>query len=476
MLKRELPSTKLLIVDDVAPEDLAMLQALYSRSAESAEVHLEKVKQAGSGKFMSKFYVGYNHKSIADCGTTTMFIEGVSTLAAKAIQDWPLYSGQETSTRYIDMSKQRIVDPVGSQRSGEILQAWMRFYTSYQGRVEQTIRQRYPQSQQDSEATAQRMKKKSLDQLTAAERDEVEGAAKAAYEGAVKARTFDSLRGFLPAGITTQLSWHTNLRQAGDHLNLLAWHPSEEIRGIGRNLQQMFGEQYAASSGVGQAAVSAVTGGKDEREEWERRMTEQYAYSADIGFPQNEGYGFTTTILGGNLATYSEALRTRPRGAVLPHFLSDIGQLSWAFFLDFGSFRDIQRHRNGVCRMPLLTTEYGFEPWYLEQLDNDLAHEAKGLIAFLSGAISTITDDPVARQYYIPLGFRVPCQVTYALPAALYVMELRSGKTIHPTLRRVIHRMIGSFREEFPNVPLHVDMDPDDWSIRRGQQTILAKP
>lgn len=44
---------KLRIVDDLNPEDVAMLQALYSRSAESVDAHLEKVKQSGSGKFMS---------------------------------------------------------------------------------------------------------------------------------------------------------------------------------------------------------------------------------------------------------------------------------------------------------------------------------------------------------------------------------------------------------------------------------------
>ncbi|MCK4744611.1 FAD-dependent thymidylate synthase, partial [Candidatus Parcubacteria bacterium] len=98
------------IYDEFNPEDIAMMQALYSRSPKSAEEHAEKVKKSGSGKFMEKFYVGYGHQSIADCGSTTIFIEKVSILADKAIQDWPLYSGQETSTRYIDMSKQQIID------------------------------------------------------------------------------------------------------------------------------------------------------------------------------------------------------------------------------------------------------------------------------------------------------------------------------------------------------------------------------
>src|SRR5208282_1429716 len=85
------------------------------------------------------------------------------------------------------------------------------------------------------------------------------------YERAVKARSFDILRAFLPAGITTQLSWHTNLRQAGDHLNLLAKHPSAEVRNVGQALRGMFGDTYASSNGLGQAGVSAVTGNEEAR-------------------------------------------------------------------------------------------------------------------------------------------------------------------------------------------------------------------
>lgn len=482
VLKKELPGTKLFIVDDLPPEDLAMLQALYSRSAESVEVHLEKVAKAGSGKFMSRFYVGYNHKSIADCGTTTMFIEGVSTLAAKAIQDWPLYSGQETSTRYIDMSKQRIVDPVGTTESKAIHDRLMDFYRRNQGRVEATIRERHPRRREDSEAQSQRLFKKSLRALSEEERGEVEIAAKAAYDGSVKARVFDSLRGFLPAGITTQLSWHTNLRQAGDHLAALAKHPAEDIRDVGLALQAMFGEQYSSSSGIGQAGVSAVTGddnARKEREAWEQMMATHYTYTAGIALPSfadTRRVYLDDTINPEDLARYAKVLAERPRGCVIPHFLTDLGQLFFSFLLDFGSFRDIQRHRNGVCRMPLLTTEWGFEPWYIEQLDPELGKEAHTLLKELDRASIAVTRDRVDRQNYLPLGWRVPCQVAYGLPAAVYVLELRSGKTIHPTLRRVIHGMVAKFHESFPDFTLHTDMDPDDWTLRRGSQTITAKP
>jgi thymidylate synthase ThyX len=146
--------------------------------------------------------VGYGHASIADCGSTTIFIEGLSILADKAIQDWPLYSGQETSTRYIDMSKQDIIDPLSTPETKEILENWMSFYTKNSEIVQNHLKEQFPKQENEDEKI---------------------------YNKAIKARGFDILRGFLPAGITTQLSWHTNLRQAADKLAILQHNPLPEV-------------------------------------------------------------------------------------------------------------------------------------------------------------------------------------------------------------------------------------------------------
>lgn len=457
---------KIRIVDDLNPEDLAMLQALYSRSAESVDVHIEKVRASGSGNFMSKFYVGYGHKSIADCGSTTMFIEGVSLLAAKAIQDTPLYSGQETSTRYIDMSKQTIIDPVGTPESRAILDDWMTFYTTNQDRVATHVREMHPMRPDEDPAL---------------------------FERACKARAFDILRGFLPAGITTQLSWHSNLRQAGDHLTRLANHPLVEVRWIARGLRHHLGNRYT-SSGMGMS-LPMVSGESADtasatRAAWERAIGD-YTYSNGPSEALlRSGLGMVGRINGrswivyiddptmADLGGYHELVKTRPRGCVLPHFLSERARLNFEFLLDFGSFRDLQRHRNGVVRMPLLTTSCGFESWYLEQLTGtDLHKQAVDLILRQSKRIAALPCEAVEKQNYIALGFRVDANVTFGLPAAVYVMELRSSKTVHPTLRRKVHQMIGLFQSIWKpaDFALYVDMDPDDWSIRRGAQTIAER-
>lgn len=158
--------------------------------------------------------------------------------------------------------------------------------------------------------------------------------------------------------------------------------------------------------------------------------------------------------------------------------MSDLGQVTFRLDLDFGSFRDVQRHRNGVCRMPLLSAGRGvadFHPWYLGELDPRHAEEARQLVNEQAAEIAGVDARPEDKQYLAAMGSLVPCRLTYALPAAVYVMELRSGKMIHPTLRRAVQAMIDDFRRAHPSVRLHVDESPSDWDVRRGRQTIVER-
>ena len=166
---RQLPSGGIVLVLNtgaiIGPEAEAMLQALHSRSVGGIREHLKILAERGAEKFMSSFYVGYGHKSIGDCGTPTIFIEGVSMLAAKAIQDWELYSGQEASTRYIDFALQPFLDPC---RLGNIiLEKWREFYITSQGPVREHLKKLFPMQDGEKEAT---------------------------YENAIAARSFDILR------------------------------------------------------------------------------------------------------------------------------------------------------------------------------------------------------------------------------------------------------------------------------------------
>ncbi len=428
--------TKIFIYDEFNPEDNAMMQALYSRSSKSVVEHVEQVRKTGSGKFMEKFYVNYGHNSIADCGSTTIFIEGISMLADKAIQDWQLYSGQETSTRYIDMSKQPIIDPIGNDESKNIHNEWMNFYVSNQKKVNNHITKNYPRKENEDEKI---------------------------YEKAVKARTFDIMRGFLPAGITTQLSWHTNLRQANDKLSLTKYNPLEEVQKIASKIHELLKDKYSHS-------FSHKFYEKTEK--YRELSVKKYNYYNPNSTPD---FFYSTNIDNNELEKHEDIISKRPPKTNLPTFLAELGNMTFEFKLDFGSFRDIQRHRNGICRMPLLTTNFGFNDWYLEMLPDDLREEAKNLIEKQKERIEKLEISPEIKQYYIAMGFNVACKTTYGLPATIYTTELRAGRLVHPTLRKIAHKMHEAIQTKFPKIVQHSDLSLDDWDIRRGNQDIIKK-
>ncbi len=187
----------------------AMLQALHSRSTGGIKHHLKILKEKGAENFMEQFYVGYGHKSIGDCGSGTVFVEGISMLAAKAIQDWRLYSGQEASTRYVDFSEQKFLDPSKTKEGEEIMESWRKFYLDAQKPVQEHLKIQFPKKEHENEKI---------------------------YDKAIAARAFDITRSFLPAGATTNVAWRMNFRQFADEMMLLRHHPLEEVRDIaGKN-------------------------------------------------------------------------------------------------------------------------------------------------------------------------------------------------------------------------------------------------
>ena len=313
--------------DEFGPEALAMMQALYSRSAESVDVHVDRVRERGSSEFMESYYVGYGHASIGDCGVTTLFIENVSILACKAFQNNRLYSGQETSTRYIDFAKQDIVDPLDRPEAHEIQNNWLKFYLDIQAPLVASLKQRFPREADQKEKQ---------------------------WEKAIEARSFDIARGFLPAGITTQFSWTTNLRQAYDNLVLLKAHPLAEVREIANICLSELKTKYPSS--FGHREDEAVTAYHEE-------AARQFSYDRPTNdIPRSDGFGYNCEIRKSDLdARCADLLRKRPAAAGLPKELSAFGSYRCQFDLDYGSFRDLQRHRMMTIDWQQLCPEHGFD-------------------------------------------------------------------------------------------------------------------
>jgi thymidylate synthase ThyX len=457
------------VIDDQHPEDLAMLQALYSRSPASVTTHLEKLKQSGSGKFMENYYVGYGHASIGDCGATTVFIEQVSMLVAKAVQDNPLYNGQEASTRYLDFSKQSIVDPYESLPSAEILARWMEIYNRVLPLLTEGLKKHYPfnPTEYKSEKT---------------------------WNNALNARAFDIARALLPVGTTTLLSWSTSLRAARDNLRRLKHHPLPEVRETAQSIFARLFEKYPNSF-----KRDDMEGAATPRDAYAAQFAERthFVNAADI----SHQFGLTgddlKTINSGGIiaranvidlaglrANEKELLSERPKYAPLPWRLESYGRYNLIFLLDFGSYRDLQRHRNGVCQIPLIDGQFGMHPWHMQQfsqhlppaewatLQQDIAAQFTAIAALPQQGVKTT---PLLSQYLYPMGAQVLVHAAYSVPETVYIGELRSAKTVHPSLRPIAQKMLEVLERDIPGMALYGDRDAESWSAKRGEQTIASK-
>ena len=417
----------------------AMLQALHSRSTGGILSHLKVLEEKGAENFMERFYVGYGHKSIGDCGSATVFVEGISMLAAKAIQDWRLYSGQEASTRYVDFSEQNFIDPSNTAEGKEILENWRKFYLDSQDPVREHLKKQFP-------------KKDDEDQKL--------------YDKAIIARAFDITRSFLPAGATTNVAWRMNFRQFADELMLLRHHPLQEVKDIAEKTEEALKDMYPSSFGQ-----ERFPNTEEYNKKW---MQGKYYYENDSLKDFTFLYDNVDRKM---LSAYKDILESRPMKTELPMAIAECGVVGYEFLLDFGSFRDLQRHRAIVQRMPLLTRKHGFNEWYLNALPEDLKEKTKAFIKSQEEKIEKLGISEEEKQYYIAMGYRVPCRLSGDLKALVYLVELRSTRFVHPTLVEQMLKMIKSLKELFAKdgLVLHLDEEPNRFDVRRGQHDIVEK-
>ena len=413
----------------------AMLQALHSRSTWWIMHHLKVLEEKWAKNFMKNFYVGYGHKSIWDCGSMTLFVEWLSMLGAKAIQHSQLYSGQESSTRYIDFSNQKIMNPAWNKLWEQIQEQQRSFYLSILQPLKEDLEKRYPMQEWENEKV---------------------------YKKAIAAKAFDIARWFLPAGTTTNLAWHSNLRQIADRILALRHHPLDEIKKIWETILDVVETKYPSSFS------------HKKYEETEKYMdlvaNKLYFYEKD--YPTFEA---SSNLDKKVLEKYKDLIEQRPNEKTeLPVFLASAGTVKFKFLLDFGSFRDVQRHRAVYQQMPLHTDKIGFNSFYIEQLPKELQEKAIQHLQDIKEKTDKLEINELERQYYIPMWYNMTNEIVGTLPALVYLIELRSTRFVHPTLRKIAH-MMWEYLEKEHNIKMFLDKEEVDFDVRRWNQTIEIK-
>jgi hypothetical protein len=433
-------------------ECLCMLQAFYSRNPNPVEALLEQVQRLGPANFMSKWYIGYGHDSIGDSATDTLFIEGIADNEAEDLQNHPLARLQRASTRMMDFSKVVFILPTHArQEHRDYVESLRTFYLEAGPILEEHLIQKNGIN---------------LEAMTPQE--------KTATLASIKAARFDILRGFLPAGVSTNMSLTLSLRAFKDHLNQMQNFPNPRVQEIVKVVRTALQEKHPSSFPDRQTPEQGA---------WLNAFyssvnTPPTSFKDGVRIPLNEN-GDSVYFQTDDFSPLSmpkevlELLRTRPPRTPVPKEFNRYGTFCLSFMLDHGSARDLKRHNSLRKEYDRLSTAHGFESWYLDQLPSSLRERAVELLDMSPTLFEGMSDYDI--EYFMPMGYRVAFKITAGLADLIYLLELRCGDKVHPTLREPLRHVALYFEDIYPDITLYADTAESKFSFTRGSQTIVQK-
>jgi len=427
-------------IDEISAESAATLHALNSREAGGWRSNILKIfddKGSLIKRVMDKFYVGYGHKSIGDCGPGHVLVDDLSMLAANALEHNPLFSGQETSSRYVELSDKGFV------QSGNLIvdywtEQWLDFYSKNLSIVIEYISKQYPCPVHEKPIN---------------------------WEKAIKSRACDIMGSFLPSGAKTNMSIQMNLRQFADFMDKTIYHPVNEIREISEAIIESLQLKHPNSFKFKKYAST---------EEYKKKVSE-FIFK---GSEKTSDWNFSTNICKDIMIDFLGDLVDRPEKTELPHEVSELGQIDIQSMIDYRSFRDLHRQRCISFKMPIVTAKHGFEDWYLKMLPESVREEAASLLGVFEEVYDDFVDDESKKfimQYAVPMGYKVPCNGIMTLNGAVYVTDLRSGLPVHPTARIWAIKLADELEKHLPGLKLHTCRLPDQFVPDRGKHDIIEK-
>jgi thymidylate synthase ThyX len=475
------------------PEEvIAVLFAYYSRSRDDLRTNLAKlladdelgVAHAGepSGRglglasdkaraFHEKWVVGYGHASVAEHAVVHLAIEDVSIVASKVIEDLRLGSYTEKSTRYVVFDTKSFVElpELAPELAAAYRQSGERLFATYLDltpKVLAALERRSPRP---------------------------EGKPQGPYNAAIRAQALDLLRGLLPSGTRTNLGLTANARALEMLLSKMLSSPLAEVRRLAKSMHEAAQHvtptlvKYAAENAYRaslQAEVAAVTPpfAAAARSEASRpvrlvrhdadalaRIALALAYEGSASGVSAEGMAAALE------ASSPEALVRIVRAAVAkrgkwdpPPRGFEASTLTVELTLDYGAYRDLQRHRMLTPATQRLGCELGFEtPTELVDLGFGDAYAAS-MNAAVAPWRAIAEKHPLEAQYAVPLGFKVRTLWTMNVRELFHVVELRSAKQGHASYRRMAQALYREACNVHPWLADLVRVDMNDYALARA--------
>jgi thymidylate synthase ThyX len=462
----------------LTPEVVAVALAKSSRSPLPFDVNAGLVTEEGASKFHDKWVLGYGHNSVAEGATGHVCVEKVSMLCAKAIEDGRLGSYIEASTRYQEWSRHNFAVP--PELDAPVLATLRRDY----------VRHCYKLFAQYEMVLA-----KVLMALEAATPRPAHMTGEAFLKN-LHAKGCDVARGMLPASATTNLGYVSNARTFEHNVSKLLSHELGEMRQVGAEMLPPLKEQFPTL--LKYAAVKPYLTSYRERLQGLAaslvpRSRSPFFFGPHMLFieprPLEEAHisALANALFPFTDAPYSEIVARLARldevqmAAAYNALFEDRGDhdgtpraledhpLGFELVMDFGTWRDLQRHRMTTQFNQLLSPDLGYHTPG-EILDMGLMGDWAGVEAgaamynVLLGELG-----PAVAQYAVPMAYRMRSLFKLNVRELHALVELRSRPGGHINYRRVAAEMYHEVARVNPLLVSNLRLSPiaEDDDLKR---------
>lgn len=471
------------------PEQMAVAIAKCSRSSTPFDQNVDDVSLEKAAEFHEKWVVGYGHASVAEHAVVSVAFQNIPQTVIKILEDSRLASFTEKSSRYQVFTRERIGVPKTLSQSPFSARVEALFSTLYDlydesyALLKPLMQQRNPQGDLPD----------------------------AAWNAVIKALVCDRVRYLLPAASLSSLGmtanariWESTIVKLLSSRDPLARQIGEEVKSVLRGFSHLDRDQalrhfplptllkYADPSqyrstvtvALEKLSLRLVTDRTRTRHSPDRavkcvyddNIAEQRIAAALLSRYAQIPMSVAMDRLAHDTEAQSEVIRTALEGRGAHEAPAREFEHAWfehEIVMDYGAWRDIQRHRLCTQTNQPLGTELGYD---MPTEFNDISKsknftEAMDMARELHRDLVKAGLDAEA-EYVVPMAYRRRLLVAWNLRELFHFIELRSGKKGHPSYRKIAQDIWHTLNESHPLLASFIRVDLSE----TGTSTLGDKP
>ncbi|MBD1911496.1 MULTISPECIES: FAD-dependent thymidylate synthase [unclassified Leptolyngbya] len=433
--------------------------------------------------FYDRVLVGYGDDSVAELGGAHLACEGISNIAAKALEDSRLgISPLEKSTRYVPFNR-KVNGRYRYHREASIMAS------SHASLYEATLDHLFETYTTLVEPLLAWVQSCTPKDANTSDR---------AYYNATRAKALDLLRGLLPMATLTNVGLFGNGRAFEYLLVKLAASPHAEVHALGASMQEAldqmipsFVKRSKSERGLQYARYLSTNRDRTQHLTQKRLATSALPPPSHVQLVEYDPDAEAKVIAAilyphsdlafEQLLIEATELSVAEREEIIQTYVGDRASrfhrpgrafeetyYTFDVLADLGAYRDLHRHRVLTQERQRYTVRHGHMiPPELEEAG--LAEPYRNALEKAAETTEWIAQDlPIASQYVVPFAYRVRWRMKLNLREVYHFVELRSARQGHPTYRAIAQEMYRLIQHVHPTLVASMHfVDMESYALER---------